>query len=88
MKLPAKAAIIEVLLRDGLQNEARPVPLPPHSRSPRLPRRPGSGPFIDRGPKIAQEMVRKGYRVEQEYRLKGYSFDLKAEKGNERIFLR
>ncbi|MEW6273885.1 MAG: hypothetical protein AB1556_02050 [Bacillota bacterium] len=28
MKLPAKAAIIEVLLRDGLQNEARPVPLP------------------------------------------------------------
>lgn len=35
---------------------------------------------------IAQEMARKGYRVEQEYRLKGYSFDLMAEKGNERIF--
>ncbi|MEW6273905.1 MAG: hypothetical protein AB1556_02160 [Bacillota bacterium] len=35
---------------------------------------------------IAQEMIKKGYRVEQEYRLKGYSFDLMAEKGNERIF--
>ena len=31
-------------------------------------------------------MIKKGYRVEQEYRLKGYSFDLMAEKGNERIF--
>ncbi|MGQ9823896.1 MAG: hypothetical protein ACUVSK_02685 [Desulfotomaculales bacterium] len=35
---------------------------------------------------IAQEMVDKGYRVELGYRLKGYSFDLMAEKDNEKIF--
>jgi len=56
MKLPAKAAIIEVLLRGSLHRRTPAGPPAPSFLISALPRRPGSGPFIDRGPRIAMPL--------------------------------